>query len=343
MRQEEIVAQIVFDKGQILLYELNEGSEGVTVRLAGETVWLTLNQMAEVFDRDKSVISRHLRNIYTTGELEKKSTVAKNATVQVEGKRPVTRNIEWYNLDAIISVGYRVNSKRGTHFRIWATRVLKEHLVQGFTVNQQRLAEKGLAEAQQVLALLANTLQEHQLVSDEGRSVLQIITGYASTWRLLLQYDENTLPAPAGESKESTPLALTSVRQAISLLKKELSEKGEATQLFGNERDGQLAGILGSIFQTFGGHDLYPSQEEKAAHLLYFIIKDHPFTDGNKRIGTFLFLLFLEQNDLLPTMRLDSNTLVALTLLTATSDPSQKDILIRLIVNLLAESKGTVV
>ncbi len=176
------------DRGEILLYESEEGKEKVNVRLAGETVWLTLNQMAEVFDRDKSVISRHLRKIYKSGELEKEATVAKNATVQVEGQRSVTRKIEWYNLDTIISVGYRVNSKRGTQFRIWATSVLKEHLVKGFTLNQQRLAEKGLEEARQVLVLLADTLEGHNLVGDEGRSVLDIINRYAETWRFLLQY-----------------------------------------------------------------------------------------------------------------------------------------------------------
>ena len=327
--------QKAFDKGEVLLYEHLDGLESVAVRLSDETVWLSLNQMAEVFERDKSVISRHLKNVFSTGELERTAVVAKNATTAADGK---SYQVDSYNLDAIISVGYRVNSKKGTQFRIWATRVLKEHLVKGFTVNQQRLAEKGLAEAQQVLTLLASTLQEHDLVSDEGRSVLQIITGYSSTWRLLQQYDEDAFPQPAGKPVESIPFAVASIRQAILLLKKELLEKGEATGLFGNEQSDHLEGIIGSIFQTFGGYDLYPSIAEKAAHLLYFIIKDHPFSDGNKRIGTFLFLLFLEQNNLLQSVDLDNKTLVALTLLTATSDPLQKDILIKLIVNLLLES-----
>lgn len=324
--------QCSYDNGEIILYQTANGQTEMNVRLADETVWLTQAQMVELFGRDQSVISRHVNNVFKEGELEKESNMQKMHIANSD--KPVA----FYNLDVIISVGYRVKSKRGTQFRIWATKVLKDHLVQGFTTNQQRLAEKGLAEAQQVLSLLASTLQEHHLVNDECRSVLQIITGYASTWRLLLQYDEDTLPPPAEKSVESIPFAIAAARQAIVLLKKELVQKGEATDLFGNERNDQLEGITGSIFQTFGGHDLYPSLEEKAAHLLYFIIKDHPFSDGNKRIGTFLFLLFLEQNKLLQSIYMDNKTLVALTLLTATSDPSQKDILIRLIVNLLMES-----
>ena len=325
------------DKGEILLYESDDGKESIVVRLADETVWLSLNQISDLFGRDKSVISRHFSNIFQDGELERTAVVAKNATTATDGK---IYQVEFFNLDAIISVGYRVNTKRGTQFRIWATKVLKDHLVKGFTVNQQRLAEKGIQEAQQVLSLLADTLEGHDLVSDEGRSVLSIVNRYARTWQLLLQYDEDRLPLPGAARGESAFLEINQVRKAIKALKEELLNKGEATDLFGNERNDGLAGIIGSVYQTFDGHDLYPSREEKAATLLYFIIKDHPFTDGNKRIGSFLFIMFLQLNDMLLNAPFDNRSLVALTLLTAASDPSQKDLLIRLIVNLLSDNSS---
>lgn len=324
------------DHGNIILYKSEDGKAAIDVRLADETVWLTLKQMSEIFDRDKSVISRHLRNIFDTGELAREATVAKNATVQDEGGREVTRNIEYFNLDAIISVGYRVNSKRGTQFRIWATSILKDHLVKGYTLNQRRLAEKGLHEAQQVLTLLTNTLENQNLVNEEGLSVLGIVNSYTKTWQLLLQYDEDNLPPPNTKQAAGEALGLAGARKAIISLKQELLTKKEATELFGNERSDALAGIIGAIHQTFGGQDLYPSIEEKAANLLYFLIKDHPFTDGNKRIGSFLFLLFLQINGVLGKKHIDNKALVALTLLTAASDPGQKDVLIRLIVTLLS-------
>ncbi len=322
--------------GEIVLYQADDGHSVIDVHLKDETVWLTLNQMAELFGRDKSVISRHLRNIFKTGELERDATVAKNATVQNEGRRRVTRYIEWFNLDAIISVGYRVNSKRGTQFRIWATSVLKDHLVKGYSLNQKRLAEKGTKELQQVLTLLSNTLEGYNLVNEEGKAVLDIVNRYAGTWRLLLQYDEDNLPALGRKQAPKTVLSIDQARSAVSFLKQELAVRGEATDLFGQERGEGLSGIIGALYQTFGGEDLYPSVEEKAAHLLYFVIKDHPFSDGNKRIGSFLFILFLRLNGLLDRISLDNKALVALALLTAASDPAQKDVLIRLVVNLLA-------
>ncbi|WP_446011402.1 RhuM family protein [Candidatus Electrothrix sp.] len=322
-------------QGELIVYQTGDGQAAVDVRLQDETVWLTLNQIAELFGRDKSVISRHLRNIFQSGELEKEATVAKNATVQNEGDRQVTRTIEWFNLDAILSVGYRVNSKRGTQFRIWATRVLKQHLVQGYTLHQQRLAEKGVAEVRQVLDLLSNTLENHDLVNADGRSVLTLVSNYARTWQLLWQYDEDTLPVPGKGEKNSRVPELAEVREAIDSLRQELLERGEATDIFGHERGHGLAGILGAVQQSFAGQDVYPSIEEKAAHLLYFVIKDHPFTDGNKRIGSFLFLLLLQSNQhrSIP----DDKALVALTLLIASSAPDQKDLLVRLVVNLITD------
>ncbi len=325
------------NRGELILYQDEDSREAVEVRLKDETVWLTLNQIAELFGRDKSVISRHLRNIFNTGELAKGETVAKNATVQKEGNREVTRERDWYNLDAIISVGYRVNSMRGTRVRIWATSVLKDHLVQGYTFHRKRLAEKGLNEARQMLELLGTTLQNHDLISDEGRAVLDIVNTYARTWKLLWQYDENALPLPkkTGKTQQRLP-GLASIRAAIGSLKSRLLKKGEATEIFGQERGNSLSAILGAIRQTFDGQELYPGIEEKAAHLLYFVIKDHPFTDGNKRIGAFLFLLFLRLNGIESGQHFDNKALVALALLTAASSPEQKDLMIRLIVNLLS-------
>lgn len=224
------------EHGKIILYQSKDGRATMDVCLADDTVWLTLNQMSELFERDKSVISRHLRNIFQTGELEKQSTVAKNATVQLEGEREVTRDIDWFNLDAIISVGYRVNSKRGTQFRIWATTILKDHLVKGYTLNQRRLAETGIKEAQQVLSLLSNTLDSHNLINDEGCLVLGIINRYAKTWKLLLQYDEDNFPAAKTGQTTTAILEIDKVRLAITSLKQDLDAKGESTDIFGNKR-----------------------------------------------------------------------------------------------------------
>jgi len=329
---------MTFEQGEVIVYQSEDGSAAVDVRLQDETVWLSLNQMAELFGRDKSVISRHLSNVFESGELERRAVVAKNATTAADGK---IYQVDFYNLDAIISVGYRVNSIRGTRFRIWATSVLKDHLVKGYTFNQKRLAEKGLGEVKQVLDLLKNTLQNHGLVTDEGSAILDIVNSYSRTWQLLWQYDEDSLATvKKADKEEQVVLELAATRTAIASLKESLLKKGEATDIFGHERGDGLSGILGAVQQTFGGRDLYPTVEEKAANLLYFMIKDHPFTDGNKRIGSFLFLVFLQINGFSVAQIPDNRGLVALTLLTASSDPDQKDVLIRLIVNLLMEEKS---
>lgn len=325
------------DLGEIILYQSEDGSSGLDVYLKDESVWLTLNQMAELFGRDKSVISRHLNNVFRERELVRAAVVAKNATTAADGK---TYQVEYFSLDAIISVGYRVNSKRGTQFRIWATGVLKDHLVQGYTLNQRRLAEKGVAELKQAMSLLANTLESHDLISEEGRAVLNVVNRYARTWQLLLQYDEDCLPMPEARHQAGAGLRIEEIRGAIDALKKDLMERGEATDLFGQERGHGLAGIIGAVQQSFGGQELYPSIEEKAAHLLYFVIKDHPFSDGNKRIGSFLFVLYLQQNGLDNGGRFDNRALVALALLTAASDSGAKELMIRLIMNLLAERQA---
>lgn len=321
------------DHGNIILYNTEDGQAAIDVHLTDETVWLNQGQMTELFQRNKRTVSEHIRNVFKEGELKEEAVVRNFRTTADDGKSYKTN---FYNLDVIISVGYRVKSKRGTQFRIWATSILKDHLVQGYTLNQRRLAEKGILEAQQVLSLLANTLENQNLVSDEGRSVLDIVSRYAKTWQLLLQYDEDNLPPANTRQISSKVLDIDLARKAISSLKQELLVKKEATDLFGNERSKALLGIVGAIRQTFGGQDLYPSIEEKAANLLYFVIKDHPFTDGNKRIGTFLFLLFLQINGQLGKKHFDDKALVALTLLIAASEPGQKELLIKLIVNLIA-------
>ncbi|MDW7773166.1 MAG: virulence protein RhuM/Fic/DOC family protein [Desulfobulbaceae bacterium] len=322
------------EHGEIIIYEAEEST--VEVRLDRDTVWLTQRQMAELFDTSSDNISLHLKNIFADEELEKKATTEDFSAVQKEGKRQVRRTLTHYNLDAIISVGYRVNSKRGVRFRQWATSVLSDHLIKGYTVNERRLAEKGLSEMEQAIALLTRALESHESLSDEGRAVLDVISRYAKSWSLLLKYDEDRLEVP--KSRHPTRQSLDYDRTIISIttLKNDLLERGEATGLFGQQRGESLQGILGNLDQTFGGQELYTSVEEKAAHLLYFVIKDHPFSDGNKRIGSFLFLIFLKENNLLEQSGINDNGLVALALLIAESDPKQKELMIRLIMNMLA-------
>ena len=271
--------------------------------------------------------------------LEREAVVAKNATTAADGK---AYQVEYFNLDAILSVGYRVNSKRGTQFRIWATRTLRDHLLRGYTLNERRLREKGLAEIEQAMSLLSRTLIAHALVTDEGRAVLEVVQRYTRTWRWLLQYDESRLPeAPLRAVALKAGLTLAEARAVITRLRDHLAAWGETGSLFGQERGEALAGILGAIEQTFGGQPLYPSVQALAAHLLYFVIKDHPFGDGNKRIGTLLFLDYLRRNGLL--LRADGspvladNAMVALALLVAESAPAQKDLMIRLILNLIGD------
>lgn len=319
--------------GEIIIYEAEESA--VEVRFDRDTVWLTQRQMAELFDTSADNISLHLKNIYKDAELEENPTTEDYSAVQKEGKRQVRRTLTHYNLDAIISVGYRVNSKRGVRFRQWATSVLRDHFIKGYTVNEKRLAEKGLVEMEQAVALLSRTLNNHELISDEGKAVLDVITSYAKSWTLLLQYDEQQLALPKEKKKTKQQLDYPQVVNAITALKQELMAKGEASDLFGQERDNHLQGILGNINQTFDGEELYPSVGEKAAHLLYFVIKDHPFSDGNKRIGSFLFLLFLQENGVLEISGINENGLVALALLIAESDPRQKELMVRLVLNLL--------
>ncbi len=320
---------------EIALYTAQSGRIQLDVNLVGETVWLSIGQMVQLFGRDKSVISRHLNNIFKINELDRDATVAKFATVQKEGGREVKREVEYYNLDAIISVGYRVNSKEGVQFRKWASQILKEHLIRGYTTYDKRLSERGTRELQQTVELLQKTLVRHDLVTDLGQEVIQLILTYTKTWHLLLAYDEGQLALPI-QGKLATPtLNYQTALSAIEALKINLSVHNETTHLFGYERDSGLDSILNNIEQTFDGVPLYKTAEEKAAHLLYFVIKDHPFTDGNKRIGSFMFLLYLTSQNI--PVKLNENGLVALALLVAESDPNQKNMIIHLITNFLVD------
>ena len=321
--------------GEVKLYETPDGEVRVDVRLGKETVWLTQRQMAQVFRTSTDNVSLHLRNIFSDNELEESATTEDFSVVQTEGNRRVQRTLKHYNLDAIISVGYRINSKQGVRFRQWATRTLRDHLARGFTLNERRLAERGLREARESLDLLTRTLQNQALVDSTGQAVLELITSYADTWRLLLEYDEDRLKTPPGTRPSVGVLDLDSALGAITELKRDLMARDEASSLFGSLRGDGLEAILGSIEQTMFGESLYRSREEKAAHLLYFVVKDHPFTDGNKRIGSLLFLLYLKQESM--EHRLNPQALTALTLLIAESAPAGKDLMVRLIINLLAE------
>lgn len=326
--------------GEVVLYRAPNGKVKLDVRLERDTVWLSLNEMAELFARDKSVVSRHLDNIFKSRELLRSATVAKTATVQREGDRDVVRNVDYFNLDAILSVGYRVNSKQGTQFRIWATQTLRDHLLRGYTLNEKRLRERGLEEAEQAIDLLSNTLRNQSLVTEQGRAVLDVVHHYARAWRLLLEYDEDRLAmSPASPVAPSGELTLKDARAAIDDLRISLASRNESSDLFGRERGDQLHGILGAIEQTFDGEPLYATAQARAAHLLYFVIKDHPFVDGNKRIGTLLFLQYLHRNRLLVRddgqPRLADNAMVALALLVAESSPKQKELMVRLVLNLL--------
>lgn len=269
----------------IILYQSPDGDVQLDVHMDKETVWLTQAQMAELFGRERSVVTKHINNVFKEEELSKKSNV-QNLHIASSAK-PVA----FYSLDAIISVGYRVKSLRGTQFRIWATRTLRDHLLRGYTLHEKRLREKGLGEIEQAMALLSRTLTRNELVSGEGRAALEIVEQYTSAWKLLLQYDEDRLSeTPEQPLKPAAELPLADANAAIIALRAALFSRGEATDIFGQERADHLGAIMGAVEQTFGGEPLYPTVQARAANLLYFVIKDHPFVDGNKRIGTLLFL-----------------------------------------------------
>ncbi|MDD5452244.1 MAG: virulence protein RhuM/Fic/DOC family protein [Desulfovibrionales bacterium] len=322
-------------KGEIVIYRTKDGKTALDVNLSGETLWLNQGQMSILFDRDRSVITKHLSNIFKSGELDKKSNVQKMHIA--DSDKPVV----YYNLDVIISLGYRVNSKRGTQFRIWATQVLKDHILKGYSLNEKRLKEQNvrLLELQKTVSLMQRVMESRELARDEATGLLQVITDYSYALSLLDQYDHRQLKIR--HTTEKTPFALTyeAARRAIDKLGEQSMKKGRPVALFGREKDQSFKGSLGAIYQTLDGKEAYPSIEEKAAHLLYFVVKNHSFIDGNKRIGAFLFIWFLDASGILYAgdgrKRIGDNTLVALTLMIAESRPEDKDIIVKVIVNLI--------
>lgn len=318
---------------QVQIFMTADGQAQLQVALEQETVWLSQAQMAELFDKDVRTINEHIGNVYSEAELEREATIRKFRIVRQEGNRQVNREIEHYNLDVIISVGYRVKSPRGVQFRKWATAILKDHLVQGYTLNQQRLQERGI-EFEQAINLLSRTLSNQGLVSAAGEAVTHVISDYARSWSLLQGYDEQQLAELHTKQTDMQPLVYEQAIKAINELKHTLIAKGEATDLFAQIRGEGLASALATIEQGFGEEFFYPNIASRAAHLLYFVIKNHPLADGNKRCGSFLFLWYLRVNQHLlakPVEQLiNDNTLVALALLVAESLPEQKALMIRL-------------
>lgn len=321
----------------VVLYKPQTGAVDFRVRIEGETVWLTLDQIAGVFGRDKSVISRHIRNIFNVKELNRSSVVAKNATTAADGK---TYNVDYYNLDLILSVGYRVNSAQATAFRIWATSVLKRYLVEGYAVNQKRLEQTAdqFKRLQSTVQFLQSKVGAETLKGKE-QDVFALLSEYSKTLSVLEQYDKDTLQIPKGK-KATKKLTYQDTMQVLADVRKKLMEKGEATDLFARERGGEFEGIIRGLYQSFAGTELYPTIERKASHLLYFVIKDHPFSDGNKRSASFLFVYFLDKNKHLHKKsgerKINDNALAALALLVAESDPKEKETMVQLIENLIA-------
>ncbi len=322
---------------QIEIFKSNDGLTEIEVRVDNETVWLNQYQISELFLTDRTSIGRHISNIYKSNELDKKTTCVKNAQVQNEGKRTVTRQIWVYNLDVILSVGYRVNSDRGRQFRIWSNRILSDYLLKGYALNEKKLKEqnKQLSELKQSVKILGDVLSYKTLSNDESVGLIKIISDYAYALDVLDQYDYQKLEITDTSSDETFKLTYEDARKQINFVKKYYGN----SDLFGREKDESFKSSVSTIYQTFRGADLYPSIEEKAANLLYFITKNHSFSDGNKRIAAFLFLYFLERNGILfdesGNKRIADNTLVALTLMIAVSKSDEKETMIKVIVNLI--------
>jgi len=327
-----------FNKGRIAIYKNQQNEVELKVKLEKETVWLSLDQMTVLFDRDKSVISRHIHNVFQEKELDKNSVVAKSATTAADGK---IYQVVYYNLDLIISIGYRVKSQNGVKFRIWANRVLKQYLIQGYVINEKRLLEtqNKFRELQDVIMFLQKQSQKELLIGQRAE-ILSLLADYSKTMSLLGQYDKGSLLDKKGQ-KAKFLIQFQDCVRIIIRLKKELVNRKEVGDLFGQERNESFSGIIAALYQTFDKQELYPSIEDKAAHLLYLTIKDHPFSDGNKRIAAFLFVYFLDKSDYLfkksGERKINDNALTALSLLIAESDPKDKNMMIKIIKNLLTE------
>lgn len=326
--------------GEILIYQTPDNQTQVEVQFEGETFWLTQEQIGQLFERDRTVITKHLRNIFKEGELDEHVVCAKFAHTTkhgaIEGKTQ-EKYVKYYNLDAILSVGYRVNSKRGTQFRQWATQRLKEFLVKGYAINQKRLEELG-----KMVQLIEQSSQTESLQLPEAKGLLNILSHYTKSFVLLNQYDSQSVQPGKLSENITYEIQYDEAKSAIAQLKEHLKAKNEASELFGKEKDESFKSSLKSIVQTFGGKYLYPTIEEQAAHLLYFVIKNHSFIDGNKRIGAFLFVWFLEKNKhrfkKSGELKINDNGLTAVALLVAQSKPEEKDLLIQLIISLITDS-----
>ena len=321
------------EENKIIIYQTEDGQTQIDVCLENETVWLTQAQMAELFDKDRTVIGRHIRNIYKEEELEQNITCAKFAHMGSEGDQRYEYTA--YNLDVIISVGYRVNSKRGVKFRQWANRVLKEYLIKGYAVND-RIRKEQIGELRQLVGMIGRTIQNKPLLSnDETNALFEVVTNYTYALDTLDNYDYERLTIDKTTKEEPFHATYENAMEAINGLR----EKFGGSALFGNEKDDSFKSSIGQIYQTFGGEELYPSVEEKAAMLLYLVTKNHSFSDGNKRIAATLFLWFLNNNHILyredGSKRLADNTLVALTLMIAESKTEEKDVMVKVVVNLI--------
>lgn len=325
------------EQDQIIIYQTPNGETKIDVKVEGDTLWLSQKLMSQLFDKDSDTIGLHIKNILTEGELEEASTTEFFSVVQQEGKRKVRRTLKFYNLDMILSVGYRVNSKKGTQFRIWANKILKEYLIDGYAVNEKRLQEqaKQLESLKSAVNLLNNVLESKELSSDEAAGLLTVVTDYSYALDILDKYDHHQLRIEGTTSTSLFTINYVDARKAII----DLKDKFGGSSLFGNEKDQSFRSSIATIYQTFGGLDLYPSVEEKAANLLYFVIKNHSFSDGNKRIAAYLFVWFLDKNNILyrkdGSKRIADNALVALTLMIAESKSDEKEMMVKVIVNLI--------
>ena len=320
------------NRGKIVIYQTKDGKTSIDVKLENETVWLTQAQMADLFQKDRTVIGRHINNVYREGELERDITCAKFAHMGSDNDQQYETAV--YNLDVIISVGYRVKSQRGTQFRIWANKILKDYLIKGYAINQQVKAAQ-LADLKSTVRLLSNVIEHKQLTLDEANGLLRVITDYTYGLDTLDKYDYQQLEVDSTTPTEEFRATYEEAMEAIHLLQ----EKFGSSDLFGNEKDQSFKSSINTIYQTFGGEELYPSIEEKAAMLFYLVVKNHSFSDGNKRIAAFLFLWFLEKNGILyksdGSKLIGNNTLVALTLMIAESRTEEKDVMVKVVINLL--------
>jgi prophage maintenance system killer protein len=332
VRREKPIRQ---QNGKMVIYRVPGARAAVRVRLVKDTVWLTQSQMADLFQTTPQNITIHLRSVYAQGELTQSSTCKEYLQVRRESGRQVQRLLKHYNLDAIISVGYRVNSRRGVQFRIWATRVLREHMLKGYTVNERRLKE-----LRQAIHLVADIAGRKELGGDEAAMLLRVIADYSIALGMLDDYDHGRLKPLPRKRRKAIPIDYAEAMGIVERLKEQFG----GSRLFGEERGHELRGTLAAVMQTFGGKDLYPSVEAKAAHLLYFLVKDHVFVDGNKRIAAALFLWFMQKNGLLHrpdgSQRIANNALVAMTLLIAESHPREKDLLCSVLVHLIDAGKA---